>query len=205
VVRTVNEIPGYQEAVAYESEKRQEAWLGLEPDLCGLPVAPLTLRKILYLNLAGNPFITGEGQATTYHVAEFLWVVSQTFQPAHLKARKRFFRRIRKMEIPLAIEGIDDYLAAAFFDSDPGADTPQRSAPKVDWISNCIHLFASNYGWSAERVLDLPYRQITQLNRCLRAQDPDTYKTLWNPHSDAVSAEWLEKVNTMRGEGAAYG
>lgn len=195
MVATIRSFPGYSEAVAAEAQHRQEAWLGREPDICGIPVDPLSLRKILYLNLAKNPFINADhSDYTPYAIAEFLWVVSQGFVEADIKARKKFFKRLSMTRINQASREIADYLERAFFDSAGGGDGKNYSAPKIDWIASIIHRFASDYGYSPSFVLDMPYRQINQLVRCQKSEHPELSKRLENP-SDQILAKQLEALN----------
>jgi hypothetical protein len=192
---SIRQIPGYAEAVAAEADQRQEAWLALEPDICGIPVVPLTLRKIMFLSLSKNDFVSSHNDTISeYSVAEFLWVVSTQFTPANARARKRFYKSIKRVSIKQAVKEISQYLERSFFDAPIGSTATNHTAPKVDWITNCIHRYATHYSFHPDTTLDLPFRQISQLSRCQKGDDPEASKTLANP-SDAIAAKHLESLN----------
>lgn len=192
-------IPGLAEARALEQQRRKESWLCVEEPICGVEMAPLTLRRALYLSLAGNPYVSGAADdAEASHAAQFLWVCSQAFKAGAEKARRRFYRRIRRSLFPVAHIGIQSYLDAAFFDL-PAGDARADGRPSyVDWVSSSIHRLAERYGWLPDAILDLPVRQIVALDRCALAADPDGAKRLSNPLSDRLIAEHLERRNAPK-------
>jgi hypothetical protein len=53
-------------------------------------------------------------------------------------------------------------------------------------------VFAAEYGWSADQVLDAPLAQVFQLLRAIRARHGTD--SFWNP-SDRVRGQWLATVN----------
>lgn len=193
---SIRNIPGYAAAVDAEREARQEAWLALQEPICGIEMAPLTLRKLLYLTLARNHYVSEDARPSEhlYHIGQFLWVCSIHFREGDLKARDRFFKRIRKLELRPVIRGILDYRSQSLFDLAAAASS-NHSAPKTDWISGMIHRFASSYSWTPDRVLDMPIRQLIQLDRCAAADDPETRKRLSNPMSDKILMDHLQRLN----------
>lgn len=198
---TVNQFEGYAEAREAEYQFRLEAWLGLENPICGVEVAPLTLRRLLLLAAAGNPFVCDRQQDfkfEPYHIAEFLWVCSQSFIEGPGKraerARRRFYRSIRRLRYLEAVGPIEEYIDRSYFDLVSGGSS-DVSAPKTGWVASIAHRAASSYGWGLSEIMDTPLRQIWQLDRCQLASDPETANLLSNPLSDKVVLAELEKRN----------
>jgi len=204
-VADLRDIPEIQSAVSAEREARQEAWLQIEEPLCGVPVRPLTLRMVLYLDLAQNWYAAGAPEpisvadpdylrAWTYQQAEFLWVVSEAFVPGGGRPRDRFFKSLRRKDAPAMDAAITAYYAAAYFDA-PSAGPASSMPPRIDWIASIVHEFAAAYHWPVDQILDTPLRILLQLRRCLQASaDPKAYADLPNPRSDAAQAAWLSSL-----------
>lgn len=201
-METVQDIEGYSEAQEVEYQFRIECWLGQEEPICGLPMAALTLRRLLLLVAAGNPFVRDredDFEWHPYHVAEFLWVCSPDFVEgpgkAAEKARKRFYRSIAKrIRFLEAVSPIRSYVDSSYFDLVAGPRDSAR-APLTGWVASIVHRLASAYGWTVPQIFQMPVRQIWQLDRCQMASDPDLYNQLSNPISDRIAMADLERLN----------
>lgn len=201
-METVQQFEGYREAQETEYQFRLECWLGIEEPICGLPMAPLTLRRLLLLVAAKNPFVRDQGEAFAwqpYHIAEFLWICSPEFVegPGKLaeKARSRFYKRIgKRIHFLEAVSPIRNYVANSYFDLVGGSGSTAQ-APLTGWVASIVHRMAAAYGWTVDQVFATPIRQIWQLDRCQMASDPETYRLLENPLSDRVAMSELERLN----------
>lgn len=207
-MRTVRSIPGYSEAIEREETHRVEAWLGLEEPIYGVEMSPLTLRRLMYLAAAKNPFVEGAShdfEYTPYAVGSFLWICSCDFVAGPGKhadrARKRFFKRLRKLPCLEVSQKIFVYLNESYFDL-ASFSGRSETAPKIGWVGAQIHRHASEYGWSVDEILDTPMKQLIQLDRCQLAGDSETAKLLSNPVSDGVTAAYLEARNSKKKESA---
>lgn len=189
--------PDLTSACLEERHTRQEAWLGLEPDICGVALAPFTPYKALLLDLDRNAVFASSATAIdSYAIGQCLWILSLDFREGDRKARKRFFKRIRALEILPAYQGLVAYFARAFFDQRNGGGASSRP-PLVDWIASIVDTFASEYSWPPEQILRTPFRQLLQLNRCmLLRDDPEKGPSqLPNPLTDQLIAAALAAVN----------
>ncbi len=193
----IREDPGVAAAIAQERELRQEAWLGAEEDIVGIPVAPLTPRKVFMLGLAGNYYLAdSKTEVGIYDQGLFLWVVSQRFQPGAIRARDRFFKCLKKKDVVQTHREIHAYLERSFFDA-PTDSGSSGAAPMADWIALIIHEMAHAYGWSIDTALDTPFRQLLQLRRCIQlTTDPEARARLGNRLSDHAKAEFYDRLNT---------
>ena len=142
---------------------QQEAWLDLDYNLCGVEVRQMTLRDFFILDGLGSPFLRSE-PFTIADIGVFFWVLSKEFKPCQ-KARDKFCEVIKDVKIAKAEEEINRYLDLTFTDADTAtsADTKRYST----YISYQIDLYAKEYGWTIPDIMDLPMRQIFQLNTAI--------------------------------------
>ena len=191
--------PGYKEALAREAQIRAEAWLGIEEPICGIEIGPLTLRKILYLEIAGNAFISpvpGKEPAM-YDCALFLWVASSDFSETDHKARERFYQEpFLECKVDEAVQGINELLERTWFDLPGGQPSSGHKTPVTYWMAGYVHAFSSSYNWNLDTIMDSPLRQMLQLYRCMMIEgNPEAAFTLPNPLTDPFKAAWLERLN----------
>jgi hypothetical protein len=186
----VESIPGYAEALARERELRELVFAEACAPIAGVEVTPLTLRKLAYLRIAGNRFVTGSGPVTAAHAVLFLWVASRAFVPFDLVARNKFINSASRLPASDVYDGIRAYLADAFFDVD-GSDG-DGSPPIASFEASVIDTIASAYGWTREAILDLSLPEVSQY---LRLIDRRRGGVVTNPTSDRVKMKWLESMN----------
>src|ERR1043166_9000220 len=77
----LEEIPGYREALAEESEGRDYAILNLPRKICGIDVVQMTLRHLVTRLAIACPFVCGtslglEPEELPGAIASFIWHVS---------------------------------------------------------------------------------------------------------------------------------
>lgn len=172
--------------------KRAEAWVQLPHEIAGTIMPPMSLRKLIFLEQIESPLLLGE-EANYEDVVTFIWVCSDKFSPEEAKA-KAFRKTIRKLPKNLEEEianYLEDNLSFIRQTSD-GGDTSEHFA------SGVIDLMASQYGWSADTILDLPLPQLFQLldsiTRRLTTQNGGTPIT-WNPAVDKLKDEYMRQAN----------
>lgn len=185
-------IPGLAEAIARETELRNQAFLDIPQELCGIPVLPLTLRRLLLLEEIGSPFVGGSTRAPRPRdVVNFLWALSPYFstRPGDLR---RFSKRCRKLNPARIVLAIDGYVCDALQDRPPSTSGP--TAPSYEsFAAGYVDVIASEYGWSEDAILDCPVARLFQyLKRILRRKDPKAPR--FNP-SDQVKADYLNELN----------
>lgn len=206
--------PGYAEALAAEAAHRSAAWLAQEEPICGVPIAPITLRRLYLLAHSGNPIADELGAASSarptqpFDIAAALWLLSPDFHYAsatadtlgHRLRRARFYRRQRRLPAAPAETALRCRLAELLQDL-PAATAPRRgplAAPKLGWLSALVHRLAAAYGWQIEPILDTPMRQIVQLLRSQAAEDSASYAALENPLTTPILAARLAQANARR-------
>ena len=189
-------IPGYAEAVAKERESRDVPFLDIRETLLGVPVKPFSPIALLRLDLAGSPFVIGLSNIASHiDVAAFVWCVSARYQlPTESGAafnRWRTVRKLRKVQLGSARDSIHEFVESAMQDS-PGrrGDGGQSCA---SWISGIVHRLASQYGWTREYIVALPFLEIWQyLYHIRRDEDP---KAVGFNQSDALINAHFREIN----------
>lgn len=76
----------FNAALAWERDRREEAFLGFVAPIRGVPVQPLSVRRLLYLLQGGCSILHGGG-ADAAGILQFLWIVSPKFRAGDLDAR----------------------------------------------------------------------------------------------------------------------
>lgn len=159
--------------------------------IAGVEVVPLTMRRLCYLRIANNAFVSGNDKITPAHAAQFMWIVSRGFKPGDIAARDIFIRSIAKLPTADVFAGISAYLEDAFFDIESSSGS--NRAPISSWEASVIDSLASEYGWTREAIMDLPVAEISQYLRLIEHRRGGS---VVNPLSDGVKMAWLEQLNS---------
>ncbi len=191
-------IPGYREAVKREGGIRDEAFLGLTSDICGLPCVPMNARHFIALDLIGSPLLAAEplDVSTPADVAVFLWLLSPDYSPTARFRRWRFVRRCRSLPFVQAVCEIQAFIRDTFQDAPPAGPSQDAGPAYYSHAVNFVHVFASAYGWSEEAILTMPLRRAFQyMRRLTKQRNPKA--TLFNP-SDRVRGDWLATLSQAK-------
>ncbi len=142
---------------------QEEAWLNFPVEIDGLEIVQMSLRHYFILIGLDSPFLKSQ-PFTIADIGVFLWVLSPDFKLGE-KHRDEFCKKVARLNVARAVSQIETYLEETFFD----ADTAEVKAKKryANFVAYQIDTYAKEYGWSAEYILDLPLRQIFQLNSAI--------------------------------------
>lgn len=189
-------IPGYREAIEAEARAREGAFLRLPEFVCGVRVEPLTLRRFallshIELKLADN-----------WETLElFLWLMSPQYGSRAPFARARHSARClwAFLRHGAGVVNIcaNAWLNGQFADAPGARDETGFNVDSTCWVSRQVDLFAAEYGWPVERVLDLPVKVAFQLEREIRRRTSNTPPTFFN-QSDKLRTAWLENQKAER-------
>jgi hypothetical protein len=186
-------IPGLREAEEAFRDEQLEAFTGIEAPICGIEVRPFTPRMFLELDGVENDLLREVEAPRVEHLGMFLWRISQAFDRFNFRRRRRFLRRFyRRVDYGPAVVQVRTYLKKNY------APMPNIRRGGEDtiavWPSVVVHVFASEYHWTEDVILDLPFRRLWQyLNRIFEKRDSH-----YRQKCDAamkLRAEWLAKVN----------
>ena len=172
------DCPGYKEALQWEQEKREEAFLGLATPICGMSVVPLTLRRLTYLFQARSAFFYSN-ERDGGDVGLFLWCVSPAFRPGDPAATDLFRVALQEAgalnDLSKALAEIQEYLDAAFNDAPPtqGSNDPNEKKPSISFTASLVGTFAVEYGWSVETTMETPMSVLYQLLHHISMRKPD--------------------------------
>lgn len=187
-----DQIPGLREAVEKEQFIRDTAFLDIPEQICGIDVKPLTLRHVLALSLVGSPFMVG-GNPSPVDCAQFLWCVSTSWSPHSRWRRKLFIRRCRRLKFSTLAKSIEEFVDEAFQDSPATTDCGDRQS-FYSFAASIVDTFASEYGWPAHYIIDMPAKQLFQLMSVIRKRK-NPAAILFNP-SEKVRGRWLDQINS---------
>jgi hypothetical protein len=150
-------------------------------------VVHLTIKREAHLILFGNKFLTGEQiepQELADQILQFLFFVSADFDPYGTpkqcdKARRRWMRKHKRIDLAKAVEGILQYLASEYADAPGRSWKPKgykEDQPKTEPTEKEIwamlkqprpgavwaRFMFENYGMKANEVHNLPLPQLYQ-------------------------------------------
>lgn len=197
-------IPGYREAVENESRLRDAAFLNLPELIADIRVKALTPKHLLLLTLRKSPLVVG-GDISVDDLLLFVWVVSEDFDPKDEEKRKAIVSKCLETSPENLMKECADYLNLAFYDSNTGVSpsskdsTHKSNAIYVSNVSLLVDLFASEYGWTPDIVLNLSYKQIWQLVRSIHMRHDN--KVIMFNQSDNVKSQWLAQLNRQENNG----
>jgi len=147
-----------QKAIDQAESWQAESWLNLTTEISGVEVRQMTLNHFFLLDGIESPFIKNRS-FTPGDLGVFLWILSPDYKPCD-KARNQFIKSIVNVNIAEAVNDISDYLTATFQD----AETTEEEGKKyANFIAYMVDMFAREYGWQPDYILELPMRQIYQL------------------------------------------
>lgn len=206
-LRTV-EIPGLREALIREQELRDLPFLDLPEDIAGIPVRVFTLRDLIALDLMKNAHVVryrfeSEIERIT-QAQQFLWFMSAGYRVPRgwldylwmCARRERFSRRVMRMNSKAVFDGIDHYLAEAFYDNPYGGEGG-GAALKASYAVYLIdQLCAAGYSWSEREILDMPIKRLWQYLRIsMKRLDP---KAPITNRSDKLANDYIAQRNAAR-------
>lgn len=194
---TIAEIPGYAEAVHYEHDVRDTAFLCARERIHGFVVKPMSLRAYAELRLAESPFIPPFRTPEPEDLVLFLWRLSPEFTreqsgPAWQQFKKRCRQYFPPAE-PLIwrTKGAMDrwasrsaqslvvftagviaarkFMDETLFDK-PAPGSGGMPAPFSDICDTCTEV-ATVARCPAAAVLDMPLKQIFQMLKVAKIND----------------------------------
>lgn len=111
------------------------------------------------LHGADSPFIN-KGKVKVEDIGVFLWIMSPDYTPRQAD-REEFCKKIKDVNIKHAIEDIALFFEITFADADTDKKEQKEYASFVAYV---IDMFAQEYGWRIEEIMEMPMRQIYQLS-----------------------------------------
>lgn len=166
-----------QKAIDQAETWQAESWLNLTTEIAGVEVCQMTLHHFFLLDGIESPFIKNKAFSPG-DLGVFLWILSPDYKPC-LKARSIFIKKIVSINIPKATQDINTYLTATFQDAETSEEESKKYA---NFIAYMVDMFAREYGWQTDYILNLPMRQIYQLATAIgeryAKQSGETYTKL---------------------------
>lgn len=121
----------------------------------------MTLYDFYVLDGVESPFLSKK-EYTVGDIAVFLWILSTKYS-RDAAAKQKFAEEIHEIKILEAEKGILEYIDATFNDADTLVEQKKDRA-FAPFIAYQIDLYAKEYGWTIEQIMQIPLRQLFQLN-----------------------------------------
>lgn len=190
-------IPGLREAEDRYRQESAEAFAGVEPDIAGMiGISPFTPKMYVDLEGASCAFFRTGTEIRPEDIAVFLWRCSPHYQAGTEDARalRRLFNAsLYVLPYDAAVTDIQLYIRRAWAQMPLWKRKAGSDRSIGEWPSRLVHMFASEYGWPEDYILNLPFRRLWQYaNRVLESNDPD-FKELCN-ESMRLRSEFLTRM-----------
>jgi hypothetical protein len=185
-------LPRYKEAVDYENQLRTLSFLPVHDYIGNIPVVQFSPVKYILLESAHNPFVCG-GTIEPSDIVQFIWALSPDY--GQLNKREAVIKLCSDLPYNETIEKIRKYLDESFIDSMEGNPIGIETITYYSWIAGLIDIFAAEYGWTSDHVLNMPFKQLYQYVKVIKERKAGDKVILWNPYSDKVKDEEMNKLN----------
>ena len=162
-------------------------------------IAPLTLRRVLYLEAYGNPFIGGNAPMTRWSTLEMIWVLNPKFTNSSFD-RKLFFLRHLFFKAEKYAEDVSFILQEGMKLIGDSPNKEENESPL--WVAQLVEGFASEYGWGIDDILDTPFLQINIIGKAMgirlamKAGDKNA-GVRGNRNEDKMRAQYLKEANGL--------
>lgn len=179
------QIPGWRDALRRERDAHDSAFAFPVDTIAGFTVRHMSLLDMAQLVEMGCPFVVSVPSETDFFTDKKLResaAVMVAFMCEGFDRRASFIGRIRnrltirsilKLRTGFLYDELVSYHERTFMDQIGGSGKPD---PISKWSSTVdyIDLIASEYGWSADAILNMPYRHLIQYcRRILKRVNPD--------------------------------
>lgn len=182
----------YDDAIRLEEMIRGSAFITNTEYIEGIHVYSLTPRLMEVLRLHENAMVTKGKELTQTSILSFLWIV-KVKEPNELQ--EDFAAHvIKKKDLHKVVESINDYLDMSFMDIPPSDG--EQGIPYWSATASLVDRFATEYGWTMNEIINMPYKIIWQLMRII-VRRQETKLPLGNKESDKVSGEYHIKLNAI--------
>ena len=192
------------QAFAWEEENRELAFLGLSAPLCGVPVVPLSLRRMTFLLQAKSAFFYGRAPALE-DVALFLWACSPKFRPGDPERQGEFLTDLcagsALADMDAMLAAIKDYLEAAQNDAPAGQVVApgKEKEPVFCFVAHLVDPLAKEYGWSLGDIMEMPLALVYQMLRKIALRNNEK-AVFFNRRSRKVRGDWLRALTAKSAE-----
>jgi hypothetical protein len=190
----------YEAEVAEEAIRREIAFLDAPVSLCGEQVRQLTPADLLTLHHLRNPFVRGGDSIRPGHVAQLLWLLSVENRPGLglWWRRRKFCKRIGKLDAAATYRDVEDFIDAMFLDAPQGVKS-EGKPPGVCFLASLAVTLATELGWTDQHIFSRPIPALFQYLKELKRRGDD--KPDYSP-SDRLKSEFLAILNKPQAEAA---
>jgi|15BtaG_2_1085339.scaffolds.fasta_scaffold00086_16 hypothetical protein len=172
-------------------------------------VAPFSIRRLLFLDAVESPFIGGSSPIGRESVLRALWVLSPKFTPSIFLGRFFAFKYFW-IKWEWYAEELAELISESMELMSQGARSDDADENSVLWVSSMVDVFASQYHWPLDQILDVPLLVTSSLGSAMgRRMEASSGKGAKNPlfsrHADACKKQYLAESNKAAERSRAHG
>lgn len=166
------DCPGYAENARREREIRDVPFLGVAERVAGIDCAPLTLRRLMWLQMTKSPFLLDlENAEVRQFIANkpnllgdllvFFWIISPEFEAGNERKKAKYFKRLRPLlqqTVGTVLEEIRQYMFEQFMDAGHGRDGKSFYSSAASLVA----FFSKHYGLGLDVWENSPWRNLVR-------------------------------------------
>lgn len=160
-------------------------------------LAPLTLRRLLYLEAFDSPFVGREKELTRQDILRLLWILHPKFVPSIVRGKlfalNNYFINWKWYAMEAA-QMMAEGMALM-------AQADQETSAEAGWVATYVDGFCSQYHWRLDDVLDTPLLVSAALGGAIGQRVSmgvgGGKKPVFTRNADRVRKEFLAKVNKL--------
>lgn len=193
-------IPGLKEAGDAYRAQQIDAFLTIPHDVGGVDLVPLTPRIWIDLHAARNGYVNpldDSGNVSIYDALQFLWRCSVKYSPTNSKLRTQFNILCRPLVFVDINRAILSYITDSF-SAKPLEDDGPKKENYASWPAVLVDVLASEYGWTEEYILNLPFSRLFQYWHRINARNDKDYRQM-PPEVVRKRIEFLNAENAKNG------
>lgn len=180
----LNQIPGYDSALAGERKDRAKAFLSIGDEINGIRVEDFTPLRWEWLRAFDNAFVCG-GTVDEGAIWQFVFCVHRDFTFEEMRAKlPAFISEHAPWDFDLCRVDIGEYLDRAFLDAPGGV--PRKPIVSVA-ASLGYQMSGEPFRWDVGRTLREPIAKAYQL---IKARNWMRGEIVTNSRSDKVVSDW---------------
>lgn len=180
----------YKIALENEQLQRDISFIFDHEYIGNTKVYSLTPKLLSLLSIVKNNIICG-GEITNETILSFLWTIK--VKDTNEKQSEFVESVIVQENINEVLQDINDYFKNTFSDQLSGKENV--TIPYWSNLAAIIDLFAREYGWSENIIINTPYKRLFQYIRIIvKRNNPE--KILFNS-SDTVKSELARKLSNI--------
>jgi len=209
---TLFDVPGFKEswenALAGLYRRRDLSWFsGSVCLVCNLPCRPISLAVIMDMIGSKNPILNAKQplQIMPQDVVLLLYRLSPDYREGEKdegkRKKKAISKHLKKMKLADIQADVFDFVKCTFEDLETGGAGDSGQIKEVSFCAYYVNALASNYGWTDDHILNMPFERVIQLTRLIAKKNNPDHKFSFPDTLQKLQARGLRELRELKQKG----